>query len=197
MLRPLRTDLPEEFHIGWPGRPGLLVALDLVGRGNEVLRKLLDVRIGPDKLPVENSVVSGTAQRMAVHRPEENRLILRACLSPGLAKCGAPTDPLPGQLALLGYDVPVPGIQGLFRKRLAKGRQGRHEDACQHIGTFHRSSSCEAIADTLPGRPLTSTRTDMRADKIAVGADPGHSVIDKRSVYKLSTRQPSCDLRSG
>jgi hypothetical protein len=52
-LRPLFADLPEELHIGRPGRLGPLIALDFVGRRNEILREFQETGVGPDKLPVE------------------------------------------------------------------------------------------------------------------------------------------------
>jgi len=69
---PLLSDLLKEDTVGiFPA----LQSPDFIGARHKVLRELNQAIIRPDRPSANYTVVSRAAQRMAVHRPQQNRLV--------------------------------------------------------------------------------------------------------------------------
>ncbi len=181
VIRPLPTDLPKEFDVGRPRWLGPLITFDFVGRGNEVLGDLLNVRIGPDKLPVEETIVSGTAERMTVHRPEQNGFVFLLRFPPGLAQRGPPANLSPGQLAIFGNDVVVPRIQGFLAQLLSDGRRCREQGGEQKKRLHFRSSLFEGpVLDPIGFKCGFQTVCTFAHSDTRVGSEAGVLVIARR-----------------
>jgi hypothetical protein len=97
--------LAEKGALGIPA-PALvpIVAND---RDKLFIGKADDLRIGKSERTARDAVVSGTSQRIAVHLPEENRLVLGLGLVARLGQIGKPVDFQPFFLAWMGRDQGV------------------------------------------------------------------------------------------
>ncbi len=74
-VMPLLRELAKQFALGIAA---LLESKDLVCGGNKLLGKLDYRRVGPDRPSGYDAVVSGAGERMAVHCPQQHRLVLPA-----------------------------------------------------------------------------------------------------------------------
>lgn len=65
---------------------------DIVGGWNELLCEFDVLRIGPDQLSVDDAVVSRAGERVPIHYPQENRLVLVISTHNGGPEIGCPRN---------------------------------------------------------------------------------------------------------
>lgn len=65
---------------------------DIVGGWDELLSEFDVFRIGPDQLSVDDAVVSGAGERMPVHHPQEDGLVLVVSTHDGGPEIGCPRN---------------------------------------------------------------------------------------------------------
>ena len=99
VARPLRGDLAVELALGvlLPALVGLVDG----DRHEAGLQHLDNPGVGEGRRTVEHAVVSRTSERMAVHRPNEDRLGFRDRQSLGLEQVGLPGDRPPNVVGTL------------------------------------------------------------------------------------------------
>lgn len=65
---------------------------DIVGGWDELFGEFDVFRISPDQLSVDDAVVSGTGERMPVHHPQEDGLVLVVSTHDGGPEIGCPRN---------------------------------------------------------------------------------------------------------
>src|SRR5262249_25241471 len=119
---PLVGDAAEELAHGII--PTALVPV-VAGDGNEMLiGPADDLGIGESERTARDAVVSGTAERMAVHFPKQDRLTLRGGELAGLPQIGLPADLCPLVLARTGLDEGEQLVELLGTDWLGRGGHG-------------------------------------------------------------------------
>src|SRR5262249_59614109 len=126
LARPLVGDLAEEF-------PLVVLAAALVPVVGDDGYELVaghadDVLVGERERTARDAVVSDTAERVAVHLPQEDRLALGGGPLPGLPQARQPGDFRPAVLARLRLDERVQRGELVRLDRLGGERQ-----AADHI----------------------------------------------------------------
>ena len=92
-----------------------LQTVHLVGRRQELTKQLLDLGVGPDRLPGTQAVVSGLTEWMAVHCPQNDRPVQFVGLEQGLAQLRSPRSRAPREFFGRGKDgleLPLDGRIG-------------------------------------------------------------------------------------
>src|SRR5262249_62325328 len=102
----LLDDEPEESSLSV--FPALQVR-GVLGDGDELPRhELHDLRIGIDERTARHAVVSDTAERVAVHRPHEERLSFRERAAPPFPQVRLPRNLRPAHLLRARPDRRMP-----------------------------------------------------------------------------------------
>src|SRR5262249_51911919 len=100
----------------------------IAGDGNEAgVGQADDFRIGENERTARDAVVSGTAERMTIHLPHQDRLTLLRGLSPRFPEIDLPQDLFPLLLYRLWLDQPVQFFELIWGHRLGGGRKGRQD----------------------------------------------------------------------
>src|SRR5205085_11328200 len=103
-----------------------------------------DIRVGPDGPSGNDAVVSSAGQRMPVHDPEQDRLILLLGLGDPVPERRAPRNLLPLGVFRRGSDkVPPVRERGVIEDRGISHHPDRQQDAGQYRPYRHTKTSSE------------------------------------------------------